>query len=188
LNANPSSLSKQVFSLLVLGRFLQENPIVSASGSPVSSVTRSGVSSFLSSQLNQLGANAVPGVELNFDVQSFEDYSSGQVSGRTQVGIGVRKQLFNERLSLQAGGAIDVEGAKARQNTASDIAGNVTVEYAITDDGRYRLKGFRKNLNEDPLEGQLTETGVGIVFSRNFNYWKNLFKQPRKAVKKENAK
>jgi hypothetical protein len=184
LNSDPSLLDKQVFALLTLGRFLQENPIASSNGNTISYVARSGVSSFLANQLNQLGAQVIPGVELNFDVQSFEDYSSGQATGRTQVGIGLSKQLFSERLIVQVGGIIDVEGAKAKQNTTNEIAGDVVVEYKMTDDGRFRLKGFRKNLNEDPLEGQLTETGAGISYTRNFNKWKNLFKSPRKMDKK----
>ncbi|MEP7170398.1 MAG: translocation/assembly module TamB, partial [Bacteroidota bacterium] len=181
LNEDPSALNKQVFALLVLGRFIQENPLESAGGGGniASSVARGSVSSFLSAQLNQLGSKVLPGVELNFDVQSYDDYTSGQAEGRTQVGIGLRKQLFNEHLSVQVGGTVDVEGTKAQQNTASEITGDVTVEYKITDDGRYRLKGFRHNQYEGALEGQLVETGAGILYTRDFDKWKEFFTRPK---------
>ncbi len=184
LNEDPSALNKQVFALLVLRRFIQENPLESANqGSAASNLARSSVSSFLTAQLNQYGSNIVPGVELNFDVQSYDDYSSGQAEGRTQLGLGVQKQLLNDRLSVQVGGTVDVEGQRAQENSASNITGDVTVEYKLTEDGRYRLKGFRHNQYEGALEGQLVETGVGLLYSKDFNEWKELFKSNRKESK-----
>jgi len=179
LNEDPSALNKQVFALLVLGRFVQENPLQSESGIGVSSAVRTTVGKFLSEQLNQLSSKMVPGVELNFDIQSADDYQTGGAQGSTQVDIGVKKQLFNERFTVQIGGTVDVEGEKAKQNSASDITSDVTVEYKLTEDGRYRLKGFRHNQYEGALEGQLIETGAGILFVRDFNKWKNLFKKPK---------
>ena len=92
--------------------------------------------------------------------------------------IGVKKQLFNERLSVSVGGTVDVEGDKAKQNSASDFTSDVSVEYKLTSDGRYRLKGFRQNLYEGAIEGQLVETGVGVVYVRDFDRWKELFMKP----------
>lgn len=180
LNEDPSALNKQVFALLVLGRFIQENPLQSEANMGASSVVRSTVGKFLSAELNKLSAKVVPGVELNFDVQSYDDYESGQAEGRTQVDIGAKKQLFNDRLSIQVGGVVDVEGERAKQNSASNITTDVTVEYKLTEDGRYRLKGFSHNQYEGAIEGQLVETGIGVAYVRDFNRWKQLFKAPRK--------
>ncbi|MCK9639063.1 MAG: translocation/assembly module TamB [Prolixibacteraceae bacterium] len=178
LNEDESTLNKQVFALLVLGRFVQENPFQTESAG-TSTLIRSTVGKFLSAQLNQLSSKILPGMELNFDIQSYDDYQSGQAKGRTQVEIGVKKQLFNERLSVQLGGAVDVEGDRAKQNSASDITSDVTVEYKLTKDGRYRMKGFRHNQYEGAIEGQLVETGVGVVFVRDFNRWDKLFKSQK---------
>jgi len=184
LNDDPSALNKQVFALLVLGRFIQENPL-QTEGSVTSTMVRSTVGNFLSSQLNQLSSKVVPGVELNFDIQSYDDYETGQAQGRTQVEIGVKKQLFSERLSVQLGGTVDVEGEKAKQNTASNFTSDITIEYKITKDGRYRLKGFRHNQYEGAIDGQLIETGAGLMYVRDFNLWKEFLKAPvrRKRIK-----
>jgi hypothetical protein len=187
LNEDASALNKQVFALLVLGRFVQENPLQTASGG-TSTLVRSTVGSFLSAQLNRLSSKVVPGAELNFDVQSYNDYQTGEMKGRTQVEIGIKQQLFHERLSVQVGGTIDVEGERARQNSASDITGDVTIEYKLTEDGRYRLNAFRHNQYEGAIEGQLVESGTGIVYVRDFNKWKELFKAPKRksdVLKKE---
>ena len=181
LNEDPSALNKQVFALLVLGRFIQENPLQSDANIGASSIVRSTVGKLLSAQLNQLSSKVVQGVELNFDIQSYDDYSSGQAEGRTQVELGLKKQLFDERLSVQVGGTVDVEGAKAKQNSASDITSDVTVEYKITQDGRYRLKGFRHNQYEGAIDGLIIETGMGVSYVRDFNKWKDFFRAPQKA-------
>ncbi len=175
LNNDPSGLNKQVFALLVLGRFVQENPFESELGSP-SAMIRTTVGKFLSAQLNQLSSKVIPGMELNFDIQSYDDYESGQPEGRTQVEIGLKKQLFKERLSVQIGGTVDVEGEEAKHNSTSDIASDVTVEYKLNKDGSFRLKGFRHDKYEGAIEGQLVETGVGVVYVRDFDDWKKIFK------------
>ena len=180
LNEDPSALNKQVFALLVLGRFIQENPLVTEGSNGASTVVRATVGKFLSAQLNKMSSKVLTGVELNFDVQSYDDYSSGQSQGRTQVDIGLKKQLFNDRLTVQVGGVVDVEGAKAKQNSASDITGDATIEYKLTKDGRYRLKGFRHNQYEGAIDGQLVETGAGLIYVRDFNTWKEFLKKPKK--------
>ncbi|MCE3258581.1 MAG: hypothetical protein K0S12_222, partial [Bacteroidetes bacterium] len=179
LNENPSALNKQVFALLVLNRFIQENPLESETDASANAA-RTTVGKFLSSQLNRLSSKLVPGVDINFDVQSYEDYSSGRKEGRTEVEVGVSKQLFNERVSVQVGGSVDVEGEKAKQNSATDITGDVIVEYKITKDGRYRLKGFRHNQYEGALEGQIIETGAGLLYVRDFEKWRQLLLPEKK--------
>lgn len=176
LNQDPSELNKQVFALLVLGRFVQENPLEIGTDDGTSAMLRSTVSSFLSAELNKWSSKLVPGVELNFDVNSYNDYESNQAIGRTQVDIGLKKQLFDERLTVQIGGVVDVEGAKAKQNSVSDITSDVSVEYELTKDGRYRLIGFSHNTYEGTIEGQIVETGVGIIYQRDFERWKDFFK------------
>lgn len=177
LNEDESALNKQVFALLVLNRFIQENPLESGIGNTMSTV-RTTVGKLLSAQLNQLSSKIVPGVELNFDIQSYEDYQSGQAEGRTQIDIGVKKQLFNDRFTVQIGGKLDVEGEKAKQTSTSDIMSDVSMEYKLTKDGRYRLKAFRHNQYEGAIEGQLVETGIGVLYVRDFENWKDLFKSP----------
>jgi hypothetical protein len=178
LNEDASALNKQVFALLVLGRFIQENPLQTDAGG-TSTFVRATVGKLLSQQLNQWSSKVLPGVDLNFDIQSYNQYETGQAEGRTQVDIGLKKQLFNERLSVQVGGTLEVEGVKAKQNSASDIASDIVLEYKLTEDGRYRLKGFRQNQYESDIDGQFVETGVGIIYVRDFDKWTNFFRRTR---------
>ena len=179
LNEDASALNKQVFALLVLGRFIQENPLQTDAGGGTSTFVRATVGKMLSQQLNQWSSKMLPGVDLNFDIQSYNQFETGQAEGRTQVDIGLKKQLFNERLSVEVGGSLEVEGVKAKQNSASDIASDVVLEYKLTEDGRYRLKGFRQNQYESDIDGQFVETGAGIIYVRDFDKWTNFFRRTK---------
>lgn len=179
LDEDASELNKQVFSMLLLSRFLQQDPLKTESNI-TSLFVRSTVGNFISNELNKLSSKVVPGVELSFDVQSFEDYQTGRAQGRTQVDIGVKKQLFNDRLSVQLGSSVNLEG----KTSVSDIVSDVTVEYKLTEDGRYRLKGFRHNVYEGVIDGELVETGLGAVYVRDFNLWSDFFGTNKKSTKK----
>jgi translocation and assembly module TamB len=177
-----TEMNKQVFSLIALNKFLAEDPLDNSGGGgdAFSSTARSSASRLLSQQLNKVSGKYVKGVDLNLGVESFEDYSSGQQQGRTQVQLGVSKQILKDKVTVQVGGNVDVEGEKAKQNNASEIAGNIVVEYKLTEDARYKLKGFRKNEYENPLEGELTKTGIGIIFTKDYNKLKELFHRNKK--------
>ncbi len=175
LNANQSELDKQVFSLLVLGSFM---PTANASGggTDYNGIARSSASSILSSQLNALSAQYVKGVELNFDLQSYNDYAAGQKSGNTQLNVGVKKQFLDDKLSVQIGSNIGLEGQKASQNKLSSFTGNIVIEYKLTKDGNYRLKAFRQNQYEGLIYGVVIKTGAGIIYSRDYNTFNEIFK------------
>jgi hypothetical protein len=179
LRGDESQLNKQVFALLALNRFIGEDPLESGGAGGISSTSRASASRILTQQLSNLSEKYVRGVDLNLGVNSYEDYSSGQQEGRTQLQLGVSKTLLNDRVTVQVGGNVDVEGEKAKQNNASNVAGNISIEYKLTDDGRYKLKGFRENEYDNPIEGELTKTGFGIMYRRNYNKLRELFSKPQ---------
>ncbi len=183
LRGDESQLNKQVFALLTLNRFISEDPLESNGAGGLSSTSRASASRILTQQLSNLSEKYVKGVDLNLGVNSYEDYSSGEEEGRTQLQLGVSKTLLNDKVTVQVGGNVDIEGEKAKQNNASDVAGNISIEYKLTDDGRYKLKGFRENEYENPIEGELTKTGFGIIYRRNYNKLKELLSKPQSKKK-----
>jgi hypothetical protein len=77
LRQEPAELNKQVFALLLLNRFIGENPFSSESGGTnAESLARQSVSKILSQQLNDLAGELVSGVQLEFDLESTEDYTT----------------------------------------------------------------------------------------------------------------
>lgn len=174
INSRESDVNKQVFALLILRRFISENPLESQGGSDVANTTRTSVSRLLSDQLNRLSEN-VKGVQLSLDIKSYEDYSTGQAQGNTQVQLGVSKSLLNDRLVVKLSGNVSVEGENTTQKDASDYIGDLALEYKLTSDGRFRITGFRTS-NYDMIDGELTETGVGLIYVKDYNTLKELFK------------
>jgi hypothetical protein len=179
LNQDPSSLNKQVFALMVLNRFVQDNPLESQGDRGVESVARSSVSKFLSQQLNRLTSNYSEIVDVTVELQSYTDYSSGEAEGRTEANLQLEKKLFDDRLVVSFGGSLDLEGSRVEDNQVSDLAGDVDIEYSLTQDKRWRLHGFQQRKYGGLLEGQeINERGVGIIFTRDFDKWSQLFTKP----------
>ena len=176
VNQRETEVNKQVFSLLVLNRFVPASN-QNSSMLPSTSLARSSASQLLSGQLNSLSAKYVKAVELDMNLNSFTDYESGQAAGRTVANVNLRKSLFNERLAVQVGSQVDLEGQNRQQQNASDIIGDVTVEYLITEDGVYRIKAFRRNQFEGVIEGQLIITGASLVYNREFNDFSEAFRR-----------
>ncbi|WP_052496605.1 translocation/assembly module TamB domain-containing protein [Pedobacter lusitanus] len=181
INRDEGLLNKQVFALLALGRFMADNPFESlAGGGGVSSIARSSVSSLLTQQLNNLASDLVKGVDINFGLNSSEDYSTGSMQQKTDLEVGLSKKLLNDRLTVTVGSSFGLEGPQAPGQNSTNIAGNVNVEYALSADGRYRLRAYRRNQNEGVIEGQIIETGVGFALVVDYNKFREIFQKRRK--------
>jgi hypothetical protein len=182
VNRDEGQLNKQVFALLALGRFIADNPFESlvGGGGGVSSIARSSVSNLLTDQLNNLASDLVKGVDINFGLNSSEDYSTGSLQQKTDLEVGLSKKLLNDRLTVTVGSSFGLEGPQAPGQNSTNIAGNVNVEYALSADGRYRLRAYRRNQNEGVIEGQIIETGVGFALVVDYNKFKEIFQKRRK--------
>ncbi len=186
LNAEPSELNKQVFSLLILNRFTSQNPFESAGGGiNAESMARQSVSKILTAQLNKLAEDLISGVDINFDIISSEDYTSGSMQNKTDLNVGVSKRLFNERLNVTLGTNIALEGGQ-QNNTSGNLgasnAPNVNIEYMLSKDGRYLLRAYRRNRYEGIVEGYIIETGVGFVMSVDYDNFKEIFKRRKPEI------
>ncbi len=174
INTRESDLNKQVFALLILRRFIADSPFESQSVSSVGNTARVSVSRLLSEQLNRFSEN-IKGVQLNFDLRSYENYAGEEVQGQTKVQVGVTKNLFNNRLVVKLSGNLDIEGDAGATGTASDYIGDTALEYKLTSDGRFRVTGFRLS-NYDIIDGELIETGTGFIYIKDYNRLRELFR------------
>ncbi|WP_192822045.1 translocation/assembly module TamB [Rufibacter sp. LB8] len=177
-----SERTKQVFSLLVLGRFMAQDPLASSAGGGINSALRGSASKVLSDQLNNLTGDYLGGLGLELGLNSYDDFSSGEAQSRTDLNIAMQRQLLNDRLTVRFGTDVNLEGSGQTQNgNASGFAGDVSVEYSIMPDGRLRLRAFRQNAYEGFLDGQLQRTGLSLIFVRDYDSLAELFKNTGKA-------
>ena len=176
LRQEPGEMNKQVFSLLLLNRFMADNPF-DASGSTLNAgvLARQSVSKLLTEQLNRLADDLVAGVDLNFDVLSSEDYTTGQRRDRTDLNVGLSKKLLNDRLTVSVGSNFELEGPQNSRQQSSNIAGDIALDYQISRDNRYLLRAYRKNEYEGVIDGYIIETGVGFIITVDYNNFRQIF-------------
>ncbi len=184
LNQQEDELNKQVFSLLVLNRFYPESGSDGSQGG-AAALARNNLNQALADQLNTFSNKLTgnTGIELNFDINSYTDFETGVGQERTDVDVSAQKKLFNDRLVVEAGSQVNVQGDQ-RPGESNVALGNVSVEYLITEDGRWKARGFRKSEYENVIDGQVFISGIALIFTREFNQfeelWKSLFATSKK--------
>lgn len=176
LNNREEDLNKQVFSLLVLNQFFPSNTSDGSNGGALS-LARDNVNKALSNQLNNYSNKLVgkTGVELGFELDSYTDYTDEGEQNNTELNVSAQKRLFNDRLTVQVGSGFEIENNSKDQNDKTPIIGNVNIEYALTENRRYRIRGFRKNEFQSVIDGQVIVTGISFLFNREFNKFKELW-------------
>ena len=189
INQVPSELNKQVMGLLVLNRFISENPfdeLDNKSGSAAEDIARKSVSKIVSQQLNNLAGSLIKGFDVNFDLQSQNAYTdAGNRQESTKLKVDVSKRLFNDRLTVSVGSNIGISGTQSQNQRASSIIGDVSAEYTLTPDGRYRIKAYQRNLTETVIQGQIVETGLTFMLVMDYNEFKEIFGKNKKETKQE---
>lgn len=174
---NENDINGEALWLLASGRF---NPLKSTNASSsfnAEAVARESVSKILSDQLNQLASNAIKGVDLNVGVAS--EYATETGDRSTELNLGVSKTLLNDRLTLSVGRNFELEDA---QRQSSEIFDNIAASYKLSEDGRYRLKAYRKNQFQ-AIQGFVVEMGLGFVVTTDYNKLLEIFKRKEEEEK-----
>lgn len=189
LRSEPSEMNKQVFAVLLLNRFVAENPFASGGdGLNAGTLARQSVSKILTQELNNLTASLISGVDINFDVDSREDYSTGRRENRTDLNMSLSKQLLNDRLRVTVGSNFNLEGPQQSQQKETNLAGNIAVDYMLSKDGRYLLRAYRENEYTGVIEGYVIETGLSFIISLDYEKFRDLFHRKKEKDKPNKSK
>ena len=174
LNTEEDALNKQVFSLLVLKKFYPNSGSDGSEGG-AASLVRKNVNDALSDQLNAFSSRLTgnTGIELDFGLNSYTDYQGETEKQRTDLNISAEKKLLDDRLIVQVGSNVSVEGS-ASPGEENPVVGNVSIQYLLTKNGHWRLKGFRNSEYENVIDGQVYVNGISVLFQRQFNKFNEL--------------
>ncbi len=161
IKLDQDELSRQVFALLVLGAFIPPSfANVSAedynAGTGVAHTGWNSLSDLASSQLNNWLSQLDTRVQIGLDYQVTD-------AERDEIILSLRRKFFNDRLEL--GYSIDAGAA------AGTRPYDVNVQYNLSQDGNFKIRGFQKNAN-DPTLGSInniTTTGVGLFYRYQFD-------------------
>ncbi|MDT8394061.1 MAG: translocation/assembly module TamB domain-containing protein [Bacteroidales bacterium] len=161
-------MNQQMISLLLMNSF-----------SYASTSTSMGASSLniISSQLS----NWLSQISNDFDVGI--NYRSGDELTQDELEVALSTQFFDNRLTVD--GNVGLITRNNTQQNASNLVGDVNIEYKLRPDGRLRLRAFNRSNNFNSLEFSSRYTqGVGVFFIRDFDRFEDIFRRQKKSTEK----
>lgn len=165
LLSDRDELNRQVFSLIVLNRFLPVDRLGVAGGAVGSggNVVGTTGSELLSNQVSNWLSRLSREVDLGFN------YRPGDAITQDELEVAVSTQLFNERLVLSTN--LGVQYGNTTGQRTSNLVGDFQAEYILTRDRKLRLKAFNqsndRNLNQ--VDQAPTTQGAGLAYREEFN-------------------
>ena len=170
-------LTRQVFSLIVLRRF---SPLQSFNtGGSISS----SVSELLSNQLSYWVTQVDENLEIDLNIGALDPDAFNTFQLRLSY------TFLDGRLRVTRDGGFTNQQNKADVNS---IAGDWTLEYLLTEDGKFKVKMYNRT-NFNPINpNQETQntitTGFSLIHTQSFDEIKELFKRSRaKALEKQKS-
>jgi hypothetical protein len=182
VNSIPSELNKQVMGLLALNSFIADNPFnsLTSGGGSFETQAFSTAGRLLTQELNDFLGSVIKDVDIDIGLDVRDDYTSGEAQRRSDLKVGFTKSLANNRLSIYVGNTFALEHHNQNTNAMAGLAGDVSIEYLLSTDGKYRLKGYRLTEENLTFNGIVVETGVTFVVVLEFNKFKNAFRTKKK--------
>lgn len=168
-------MKKQVFSLIIL-RKLSAIDAFSTGSSIYNSV-----SELLSNQLSYWLSQVDQNLEVNLDIGTMDQEAFNTFQLRLAY------SFLNGRLRVSKDGNF---GNQYNRSELSTIAGDWTVDYLLTPDGKFKVKMYsRSSVNQltSSLNTQTSAvtTGASFIYTQNFNEFKDLLRSNRDKRRKE---
>jgi len=199
MRTDASAMNRQVFALLVMGRFIGEQSQDFFAGSngnglKADELVRESVSRFLSDAVSQVASDLIKGVDVDVNLRTVDNYSDA--TQRTDLNLALSKRFLNDRLSISVGKSFTVDGedplAKGQDNANVSFLPDITTTYKLSKDGRYMLKAYQKSEYEAILDGYFIETGVAFTLTMDYNKFKEIFlkktRKDKQAIKDSNER
>lgn len=135
------------------------------------------LNSFLQNEINNIAGSALKTVDISFGM---ENYDSAE-GNRTDYSFRFAKRFYNDRIRIVVGGRLS-SGENVNESQSDNFIDNVSVEYRLDEGGSRYVKLFHNKNYESLLEGEIIETGAGIVLKRRMVRLSELFDFRKKKV------
>lgn len=156
--------SKQAIAMLATGIYLNN----SAKGGGLD--MGAALNSVLQSQINSL-AGGVKGASISVGI---EDRTSAETGDKqTDYSFRYSQRFLNDRIQIVIGGKVST-GNNATNNVESFID-NISLEYRLDQSGTRYVRLFHNKNYESLLDGEITETGAGLVLRKKMDRIGELF-------------
>ncbi len=174
---NEQEMNRQVFSLLVFRKF--SPPDAFSTGGTIGS----SVSEFVSNQLSYWISQVDDNLTIDFDLGELD------ADALKTFQLRVSYAFMDGKLIVTRDGGFTDQNQEA---TLSSITGDWTVEYLLTEDGKLRIKLFKKT-NYDQLSSstgsndELISGGFSLLYTTSFEHIKELFNKNKNKKQKESS-
>ncbi len=157
---------KAAVTMMATGMYMTDETMMSGSGFKANNA----LNAFLQSEIQNIAGSALKTIDINLGVESG---TSETGTSTTDYSFQFAKRFWGNRISVIIGGKVST-GADAT-NSAESFINNVSVEYRLDQGATRYVKVFYDRNTQDPLEGQLTKTGAGLVLRRKTDRLGELF-------------
>lgn len=170
---------KAAVTMMATGMYMTDETMMSGSGFKANNA----LNAFLQSEIQNIAGSALKTIDINLGVESGTSQTG---TSTTDYSFQFAKRFWGNRISVIIGGKVST-GADAT-NSAENFINNVSVEYRLDQGATRYVKAFYDRDTQDPLEGQLTKTGAGLVLRRKTDKLGELFIFRNKSKKKTAGK
>ncbi len=170
---------KAAVTMMATGMYMTDETMMSGSGFKANNA----LNAFLQSEIQNIAGSALKTIDINLGVESGTSQTG---TSTTDYSFQFAKRFWGNRISVIIGGKVST-GADAT-NSAESFINNVSVEYRLDKGATRYVKAFYDRDTQDPLEGQLTKTGAGLVLRRKTDKLGELFIFRNKSKKKTAGK
>lgn len=129
------------------------------------------LSSFLQSEINSITGNALRTLDLSFGMDNSQDASGNT---HTDYSFKFAKRFWNNRMRIVVGGKVSTGAEVENQNES--FFDNVMFEYRLGKSSDKYVKLFYDNNAYDWLEGNTSEYGVGFIWRRSLQHFRDIFR------------
>lgn len=167
--------TKQAMNLLIYGAYTAPGTVNNGANAANT------LNGFVEKELNQWTRKYLKNTNLTFGIDTYNQIGAdGQETKRTDYSYQFSKQLFNDKINVKVGGRVSSDsdpGTSMEDNLIDDIS----IEYLFSKNRNLFLKAFRHTNYESVLEGEVTQTGIGVV-------WRKSFRKPGEIFRKKNGR
>lgn len=165
--------SQIAVTMLVTGMYLNMND-VGGGGKKPSLDMGAALNSFLQSEINNIAGSALKSVDITLGMEQYDQNGAGAGGERTDFSFRFAKRFYNDRISIILGGRVST-GQDVNAGQSQQFIDNVSIEYRLDGSGTRYIKLFHDKNYESLLEGEITETGAGIVLRKKMLHLRELF-------------
>jgi hypothetical protein len=176
--SDEAELNRQVFSFLLFRSFVTPQIFNSGgggvnAGTAAASTSSEMLSNRASEFINNYFGNLTGIKDLNLGV----NYRPGSNNSQA-VDLALSKQFLNNKVSVDGNFGVN----NNTTTNSNGLIGDVNVDYKLTDDGRYRLRGFNRSNDVTQLttSGGLFTQGVGVFYRKEFDSFNFRLKKNKK--------